>query len=81
MSNINLSNPQVLSNLIKAKIREGKGKYFTRDKVMCFRDEDGSEYLVPKELVETLTPKDFKEEKVKKEEKAKEEKPKAKTKK
>jgi ribosomal protein S24E len=54
MSNIDLGNPQVLANLIEAKIKEGNGEYFTKENVACYRDTDGNEYIVPTHLAEKV---------------------------
>ena len=73
MSSIDLGNPQVLANLIKAKIKEGKGEIFTKEKVLTYKDEGGNEYVVPQELVEEVQAKEDKKEEAKKKKEAKKE--------
>ena len=72
MSGINLNNPQVLSNFIRAKIKEGKGELYEKKEVYAFKDESGFEYWVPedlkKEVKNRLEGKDNKKVEVKKEE-------------
>ena len=50
MSGIDLSNPQVLANFVKAKIKEGNGEFIKKEKVDIFVSEDGSEYIVPEDV-------------------------------
>ena len=47
MSNIDLTNPKVLQSFMLAQAKEGKGKIFIREKVLCFRNEQGMEFILP----------------------------------
>lgn len=51
MSSIDLSNPQVLKNWLIAQMKEGKGEFLYKEKVLVFRSPDGSEYVAPKEVL------------------------------
>jgi len=47
MSSIDLSNPQVRANWMKAQMKAGLGKFETRSDVVVFVHEDGSEMVAP----------------------------------
>lgn len=51
---IDLSNPQVLQNHIKAKVSEGKGEFFIkRSETVVFQDDiSGMQFMVPEEMKE-----------------------------
>lgn len=51
MSDIDLSNPKVLKNYLLGMMREGRGNFSFREKVLVFRDVNGNEYLAPEELL------------------------------
>jgi hypothetical protein len=50
MSSIDLGNPQVLKNWLLCQMREGKGEFVYKEKVLVFRTADGSEYVAPPEI-------------------------------
>ena len=54
MSSIDLSNSQVLRNFLLCQAREGKGKLFEKEKVLCFKNEAGLEYIIPDEYAEEI---------------------------
>ena len=51
MSSIDLTNPQVLRNFTIAQMREGKGEFTWKEKVLVFKGFDGSEYVVPEDVL------------------------------
>lgn len=51
MSNIDLNNPQVLRNFVQAQIREGKGKIVKKTDVTVFQGDDGSQWIVPGDMI------------------------------
>lgn len=55
MSKIDLSNPKVLNNYITSQIKEGNGKLFWREKVLCFENVDGFTCVAPDEAVAHLS--------------------------
>ncbi len=50
MSGIDLGNPKVLANFLSAQAREGKGEFYIKEKVVCFRGESGHEFIVTGDL-------------------------------
>ena len=49
MSSIDLSNPKVLRNYLLCQMREGRGTFYVKEKVLAFRDVNGNEIIVPDE--------------------------------
>jgi len=54
MSSIDFSNPQVLKNFLLCQMREEKGEFSFREKVLVFRDHNGNEFLAPKEILDEV---------------------------
>lgn len=50
MSSIDLTNSQVLKNYILGQMRESKGEFHIKEKVLVFREKNGAEFVVPEEL-------------------------------
>ena len=67
MSTVNLNDPQVLQNFIRAQVMEGKGEYELHEEVVIFKSDDGSTFMVPGDLsVEVMAKIKAKAKKVKK---------------
>jgi len=49
MSTIDFSNSKVLKNYSLAQAREGKGEILIKTNVICFRNDQGIEYVIPDE--------------------------------
>jgi len=49
MSTIDLKNPKVLKSFLLSQAKEGKGKVFIKEKVLCFKTENGMEFILPDE--------------------------------
>lgn len=54
MSSIDLTNPQVLRNFTLTQMREGKGEFSWKEKVLVFKGFDGSEYVVPEDVLKEV---------------------------
>jgi hypothetical protein len=54
MSSIDLTNEQVRRNFLRSQMKEGKGEFVVREKVVVFQGNDGSEYVAPESLVSEL---------------------------
>lgn len=54
MSSIDLSNPQVLKNWLIGQMKEGRGEFCYKEKVLVFRMKDGSEYIAPEEVLKEV---------------------------
>lgn len=54
MSSIDFSNPQVLKNFLLCQMREGKGNFIFKQKVLIFRDNSGNEYVAPEEVLKEV---------------------------
>jgi hypothetical protein len=51
---IDLNNEQVRRNFLRTQMKEGKGSFAIREKVVVFKGLDGSEYVAPQDLVDEL---------------------------
>ena len=51
---LNLSNPGVLANFLRTRMREGNGKIVEKEKVAVFIDDVYGEHVVPAEMVEEV---------------------------
>lgn len=60
MSSIDLTNAQVLRNYLISRMKEGKGKFVYREKVLVFKDKTGTEMIAPEEVLEHLEKKEQK---------------------
>ena len=54
MSELDFSNPQVLKNFLLCQMREGKGEFIFKQKVLIFRDKNGSEFVAPEEVLKEV---------------------------
>lgn len=54
MSSIDLTNPQVLRNYTLSQMREGKGEFSWKERVLVFKGLDGSEYVVPEDVLKEV---------------------------
>ena len=50
MSSIDLKDPQVLANHLRAQVKEGKGEFEVRDNVVVFINKDGGETIAPADI-------------------------------
>jgi hypothetical protein len=50
MSSIDLTNPKVLKTYLTTQAQEGKGKFYIKTQVVCFKNEEGFEFIVPDDL-------------------------------
>jgi len=54
MSSIDLSNPGVLKNFLISQMKENKGEFVYREKVLLFKDNMGNEFIAPEEILKDL---------------------------
>jgi len=59
-----MQDSQVLSNVLRKKIKSGESELTIDNDAIVVVDKDGSQYIVPKELESELKPKQIKEVKV-----------------
>jgi len=52
MSKIDLNNPKVLGNYLRTLVKEGKGKFKTKEKVLVMELDRGGEIVVPDDIRE-----------------------------
>lgn len=57
MSSIDMQNPKVLKNFLTNQAKEGKGTFFVKEKVICFRNKEGLEFIVPDEVPQEIVDK------------------------
>ena len=62
MSSIDLTNPKVLRSFLLNQMKEGKGEFYEKEKVVAFKDLNGNEFIVPDEFKQYLKKKKKKEE-------------------
>lgn len=54
MSDIDLRDPQVLRNWLTSQMQEGRGTFQRRDQVLVFKNDAGSEFVVPDGVAKDL---------------------------